>query len=54
MSDLILYTTEDGHSRFQRRADSDTIWLTQLEIDGDQFSALLKSIGEVTGAEAQE
>ncbi len=32
MSDLILYTTEDGHSRIQLRADGDTVWLTQLEM----------------------
>ena len=32
MSDLILYTTEDGHSRIQLRADSQTVWLSQLEM----------------------
>jgi hypothetical protein len=54
MSELILYTTKDCQSRIQLRADSHTVWLTQLEMDGEQFSALLKSIGEVTEAEAQE
>jgi len=32
MSDLILYTTEDGHSRIQLRADGQTVWLTQAEM----------------------
>ena len=32
MSDLILYTTEDGKSRIQLRADLGTVWLTQLEM----------------------
>jgi hypothetical protein len=30
--ELILYTTEDGHSRIQLRADGQTVWLTQLEM----------------------
>lgn len=32
MSDLILYTSEDGQTRLQLRADGKTIWLPQLEI----------------------
>lgn len=32
MSDLILYTTEDGKTRLQLRVDGGTIWLSQLEI----------------------
>jgi hypothetical protein len=32
MSDLILYTSEDGKTRIELRADGATIWLTQLEI----------------------
>ena len=32
MSDLILYTSEDGHSRIQLRADGQTVWLTQAEM----------------------
>lgn len=32
MSKLILYTTEDGQSRIQLRADDGTVWLTQLEM----------------------
>ena len=32
MSDLILYTSEDGVSRLQLRVDGGTIWLSQAEI----------------------
>lgn len=32
MSDLILYTSEDGKTRLDLRADGTTIWLTQLEV----------------------
>jgi hypothetical protein len=32
VSDLILYTTDDGQTRLQLRVDGATIWLTQLEI----------------------
>ncbi|MFT3789562.1 MAG: virulence RhuM family protein [Rudaea sp.] len=32
MSELILYTSEDGASRIQLRADGQTVWLTQLEM----------------------
>lgn len=32
MSELILYTSEDGQTRMQLRADGKTVWLTQLEI----------------------
>jgi hypothetical protein len=32
MSDLILYTSEDGQTRLQLRSDGKTVWLTQLEI----------------------
>ena len=32
MNDLILYTTEDGQSQIQLRADLGTVWLTQLEM----------------------
>ncbi|HEY8750314.1 MAG TPA: hypothetical protein VIM11_20185 [Tepidisphaeraceae bacterium] len=32
MSDLILYTSEDGQSHLQLRVDGKTAWLTQLEI----------------------
>lgn len=32
MGDLILYTSDDGQTRLQLRADGQTVWLTQLEI----------------------
>ncbi len=32
MSDLILYTSEDGQTRMNLRVEGKTIWLTQLEI----------------------
>lgn len=32
MSDLILYTSDDGQTRMQLRVEGQTIWLTQLEI----------------------
>jgi hypothetical protein len=32
MSNLILYTTEDGRSQIKLRADLGTIWLTQLDM----------------------
>jgi hypothetical protein len=32
MSDLILYTSEDGRTRLSLRVEGETIWLTQLEI----------------------
>lgn len=32
MSSLILYTSEDGASRIQLRADGQTVWLTQAEM----------------------
>ncbi|MFZ4776629.1 MAG: virulence RhuM family protein [Terrimicrobiaceae bacterium] len=32
MSELILYTSEDGKTRLDLRLDGQTIWLTQLEI----------------------
>ena len=32
MSELILYTSDDGKTRLNLRTDADTLWLTQLEI----------------------
>jgi len=43
MSALILYTTEDGKSRIQLRADEQTVWLTQLEM-ADLFDATKQNI----------
>ncbi len=43
MSELILYTTEDGQSRIQLRADNDTVWLSQLEM-AELFNATKQNI----------
>ena len=43
MSGLILYTTEDGQSRIQLRADNDTVWLSQLEM-AELFNATKQNI----------
>lgn len=59
MNDLILYTTEDGRSQIQLRAQEQTVWLTQLELaelfatSKQNIGQHLKSIfaeGELTGA----
>jgi hypothetical protein len=50
MSDVILYTSEDGRSRVQLRASGQTIWLTQAEmaelfdVTTDNISLHLKNI----------
>ncbi len=43
MTDLILYTTDDGQSRIQLRADSQTVWLTQQEM-AELFNATKQNI----------
>ena len=43
MTDLILYTTEDGKSQIQLRADLGTVWLTQLEM-AELFDATKQNI----------
>ncbi|MDA3948116.1 MAG: virulence RhuM family protein [Spirochaeta sp.] len=43
MNDLILYTTEDGKSRIQLRADENTVWLTQSEM-AELFDATKQNI----------
>ncbi len=43
MTDLILYTTDDGKSRIQLRADEQTVWLTQLEM-AELFDATKQNI----------
>lgn len=32
MNELIIYTTEDGQSRIQLRADNGTVWLSRMEM----------------------
>jgi hypothetical protein len=44
MSALILYTTEDGTSRIQLRADGQTVWLTQREM-AELFNVSTDNIG---------
>jgi hypothetical protein len=43
VSDLILYTTDDGKSQIQLRADLGTVWLTQLEM-AELFDATKQNI----------
>jgi len=43
MSDLILYTTEDGKSQIQLRAADETVWLTQREM-AELFNATKQNI----------
>ncbi len=43
MSDLILYTTEDGHNQIKLRAKDQTVWLTQLEM-AELFDATKQNI----------
>ena len=43
MSNLILYTTEDGKSHIQLRAEGQTVWLTQLEM-AELFNATKQNI----------
>ena len=50
MSSLILYTSEDGTSRIQLRANGQTVWLTQaqmaelFDVSADNISLHLKNI----------
>lgn len=32
MSELIIYTSDDGQARLRLRVETETIWLNQLEI----------------------
>jgi hypothetical protein len=43
MSELILYTTEDGRSQIKLRVDQQTVWLTQLET-AELFDATKQNI----------
>lgn len=43
MSELILYTTEDGRSQIKLRAEQQTVWLTQLEM-AELFDASKQNI----------
>lgn len=43
MTDLLLYTTEDGRSQIKLRAKVQTVWLTQLEMT-ELFDATKQNI----------
>jgi len=43
MSDIILYTTEDGRSQIRLRTENQTVWLTQLEM-AELFDATKQNI----------
>jgi hypothetical protein len=43
MSDLILYTTEDGRSQIRLRAQEQTVWLSQLEM-AELFDATKQNV----------
>ena len=43
MNNVILYTTDDGNSQIQLRADLGTVWLTQLEM-AELFEATKQNI----------
>ena len=43
MSELILYTTDDGRSQIKLRAEDQTVWLTQLEM-AELFDATKQNI----------
>lgn len=44
MTDLILYTTEDGRSQIKLRAKDDTVWLTQRKM-AQLFDASTDNVG---------
>ena len=43
MSDIILYTTDDGHTSINLRLQSGTVWLTLLEM-AELFNATKQNI----------
>ena len=43
MSQIILYTSEDGQSHIQLRAEGGTVWLSQLEM-AELFNATKQNI----------
>ena len=45
VSQLILYTTEDGRSQIQLRAHEQTVWLSQLEL-AELFATSKQNIGQ--------
>lgn len=45
MSDIILYTSEDGRTRVNMRVEGQTVWLTQAEI-AELFSVSVPTVNE--------
>ena len=43
MTQIILYTSDDGKSHIQLRADGQTVWLTQLEM-AELFTASKQNV----------
>jgi hypothetical protein len=48
MSDLILYTTEDGSTRLDLRVEGETLWMSQSQM-ADLFQRSKKTISEHLG-----
>lgn len=48
MSELILYTTEDGKTHLDLKVEGDTVWLTQMEM-AELFQRSKKTISEHLG-----
>lgn len=48
MSDLILYTTEDGATRLDLRVEDETLWMSQIQM-ADLFQRSKKTISEHLG-----
>lgn len=44
MTDIIIYTTEDGKNQIQLRADQNTVWLSQREM-AELFNVSVDNIG---------
>ena len=44
MTQLILYTSEDGQSRVQLRADRGTVWLSQRQMPNFSMSRRTVSV----------
>ncbi|MCB0606045.1 MAG: virulence RhuM family protein, partial [Saprospiraceae bacterium] len=43
MTDIVIYTTEDGQNRIELRAEGGTVWLTQVEI-ADLFATSKQNV----------
>lgn len=43
MTDMVLYTSEDGLTRLDLRVEGQTVWLTQLEI-AELFQSIKQNV----------